>query len=83
MQHNKLIQITDKDLTVFLVASGHEIKKVQKDPERNRSLVFFEITNDLKDAILAFTNKSKVINIGDYQAAERRVKTLLSMQKIS
>ncbi|MDF2545770.1 MAG: hypothetical protein K0R93_668 [Anaerosolibacter sp.] len=83
MQHNKLIQITDKDLMVFLVASGHEIKKVQKDPERNRSLVFFEVTSQLNDSILAFTNKSKIINIGDYQAAERRVKTLLSMQKIS
>ncbi|WP_207727119.1 DUF5659 domain-containing protein [Anaerosolibacter carboniphilus] len=77
------MQITDKDLMVFFVASSHEIKKVQKDPERNRSLVFFEDTVDLSNSILAFTNKSKAINIGDYQAVERRVKTLLSMQKIS
>lgn len=73
--------ITDKDLIVFLVAKGIEIKRVKKDPGMNRSFVYFEKTKDLENAVLAYTNKSEQINVGDYIAAERRVKTLLNLQK--
>jgi hypothetical protein len=78
-----LKRITDKDLMVFLVAKGMEIKKVNKDQGKNRSLVYFEKTKDLENAVLSFTNKSEEINVGDYIAAERRVKTLLNLQKLS
>lgn len=75
--------ITDKDLIVFLVAKGFKIKRVRKDRRGNRSLLYFEKSRHLEKAILAFVNKTEMININEYQAAERRVKTLLSMQKIN
>ncbi|WP_425447714.1 DUF5659 domain-containing protein [Dethiothermospora halolimnae] len=73
--------ITDKDLIVFLVAKGFKIKRVRKDRRGNRSLLYFEKSRQLEKAILDFVNKTEMININEYQAAERRVKTLLSMQK--
>lgn len=82
MKNTKLREITDKDLIVFLVAKGLKIIKIKKDPERNRSLVYFEDRGELENAVLAYTNKSEEINYGDYIAAERRVKTLLTMQKL-
>jgi hypothetical protein len=75
--------ITDKDLMVFLVAKGLEIKKVKKDEGKNRSFVYFENTKDFEEAVLSFTNRKEQINVGDYIAAERRVKTLLNLQKLS
>lgn len=73
--------ITDKDLITFLVAKGFEIQKINKDKGRNRSLIYFEKTKALEKAILSYVNKTETINICDYQAAERRVKTLLCLQK--
>lgn len=73
--------ITDKDLMVFLVAKGFEIKDIKKEKGRNRSLVYFTKNEQLKKAILTFVNKTETINIAEYQAAERRVKTLLCLQK--
>lgn len=78
---NSLKQITDKDLIVFLVACGLEIKQIIKDKRFNRSIVYFENSNNLEEHILKYTNKSVDINICDYISAERRVKTLLCMQK--
>ncbi|KAB3535624.1 hypothetical protein F8154_05695 [Alkaliphilus pronyensis] len=75
--------ITDKDTIVFLVAKGFKIINVQKDPERNRSLIYFADTKELRNAVLAYTNKSVNINIADYVAAEKRVRILLNMQKTS
>ncbi len=82
MKKEKFKEITDKDLMVFLVAKGLKIVKIKKDPERNRSLVYFNDTAELENAVLAYTNKEE-INYGDYIAAEKRVKTLLSMQKMN
>lgn len=74
-------QIKDKDLIVFLVAKGFEIQDIKKDKPRNRSLVYFKQNHELDKAILSFVNKTEIININEYQAAERRVTTLLCMQK--
>lgn len=81
MTTTNLKLITDKDLIVFLVAKGFNIEKIKKDKNRNRSLIYFKATNELETAILSFVNKTETINICEYQAAERRVKTLLCLQK--
>ena len=73
--------ITDKDLIVFLVAKGFEIKNIEKEKNRNGSLVYFKKTRELEKTILKFVNKTETINIGEYQTADKRVKTLLCMQK--
>lgn len=78
---NNLKLITDKDLIVFLVAKGFNIEKIIKDKKRNRSLVYFKESNNLEAAVLSFVNKTETINICEYQAVERRVKTLLCLQK--
>ncbi|KZL93814.1 DUF5659 domain-containing protein [Clostridium magnum] len=78
---NNLKQITDKNLIVFLVACGLEIKQIIKDKRFNRSIVCFENDSKLDEYILKYTNKSVNINICEYISAERRVKTLLCMQK--
>lgn len=83
MKKDNFREITDKDLIVFLVAKGIQIQQIKRDPGRNRSLVYFHNTAELENAVLAYTNKSEEINYGDYIAAERRVKTLLSMQKMN
>lgn len=75
----KMKAITDKDVIVYLVAAGKEIVDIKKDG--NRSIVYFENNRDLEEAILRYINKNGEINIGDYIAAERRVKTMLCMQK--
>ncbi|MDT8718204.1 hypothetical protein IAI10_16175 [Clostridium sp. 19966] len=77
----ELRPISDKDLLVFLVAKGLEIKDIKKEKDKNRSLVYFEDTDKLNQAMLQFANKSEQVNISDVLAAERRVKTLLCMQK--
>lgn len=79
--HKNLREITDKDLIVFLVACNFQIQKIEKDKKYNRSLVYFEDSEKLEEYILRFTNKSIDINICDYMAAEKRVKTLLCIQK--
>lgn len=81
MANSSLKQITDKDLIIFLVAYGLEVKDIKKDSSRNRSWVYFEDTSELKDAILKYTNRSVEINLSDYIAAEKRVTTLLHTQK--
>lgn len=81
MNNKKYKEITDKDLIVFLVVCGVEIKHIEKDKRFNRSNIYFEDTQELKDYILKYTNKSVDINICDYMSAERRVKTLLCLQK--
>ena len=73
--------ITDKDLITFLVSKDFEIKNIKKDKNRNRSLVYFEKSKSLDEAILQFVNRTEEINIADYQASERRVKTLLCLKK--
>jgi len=83
MKKNDLKELTDKDLIVFLVAKELKIQKIKKDPERNRSLVYFENTAELENAVLAYINKTEEINYGDYIAAEKRVKTLLNLQKLN
>lgn len=81
MHKRGLKQITDKDLIVFLVACGIDIKQIEKDKKFNRSIIYFEDNENLNDYILKYTNKSVSINLCDYISAERRVKTLLCMQK--
>lgn len=83
MDFANLKPITDKDLIVFLVAINHEIKAIRSDLIHSRSLVYFDKTEAIDKAILDFTNKSAVINISDYIAADRRVTTLLCLQKTS
>lgn len=75
-----LKQITDIDLIIFLVIKGFEIKQTQKDG--NRSIVYFEDSNNLDSAVLKFANRTENINIADYQAAQKRVKTLLYTKNI-
>lgn len=67
--------ITDKDLMVYLVAKGFVVKDVKKD--KNRSIVFFENTRELKGELVKFINKENSVNIADFLAAERRIKTIL------
>jgi len=76
--------ITDKDLIVSLVAQGFPIIHIHKDPKNpNRCIAYFKNTKELDDAILSFTNKTTTINIGEYFAADKRVRTLLYHQKTS
>lgn len=76
-----LKEITDKDLIVFLVANGIKIEDIKADKKANRSLVYFEDTKELQDSIIKFANRSGEINIADYIATERRIKTLFCVQK--
>lgn len=73
--------ITDKDLIVYLAAKGLEIKDIQKDPKGNRSLVYFNDDDSLRQSTINYANKSDSVNIAEIIAAERRVKTLLCLQK--
>ncbi|MCT4507843.1 MAG: DUF5659 domain-containing protein [Tepidibacter sp.] len=75
----KLKEITDIDLIVFLVTKGHLINKSKK--EGNKSIIYFEDNKELQKNILKFVNRNENINISDYQAAHRRVKTLLYANK--
>lgn len=81
MNKKHLKEITDKDLIVFLVACGLDIKQIEKDKKFNRSIVYFEDNEKLKEYVLKYTSRGVNINICDYMAAERRVKTLLCLQK--
>lgn len=73
--------VTDKDLMVYLVSIGHEIKRIKK--EGNHSIAYFENTLELSNSLIRFANKADTVNVADYTATERRIKTLLCMQKIS
>ena len=77
----KIKEITDIDLIVYLVLLGHRIIEIKKD--RNKSIIYFENNERLNSAILKFANKDDEVNIADYQAAHRRVKTLLYANKNS
>lgn len=77
----KLKPVTDKDLIVYLTAIGQEIKNVQKDKGGNKSIIFFEDNDNLKDAVIRYANRTDSINLCDFIAAERRIKTLLCVQK--
>gem|GEM_PF-2349822 len=82
MDKDKLIEVTDKDLIVYLVANGYEIKHIIRDYMRPaRSKVYFDKTNSLSESITRFTNKNTSINFSDFIAAERRVNTLLQTLK--
>ncbi|NEZ46489.1 hypothetical protein FDF74_04570 [Clostridium niameyense] len=76
-----LVIVTDKDLAIFLVMCGLDIIDIRKDKGHNRSLIFFHDNEELKKATLEYANKSKVVNVADYLAAEKRIKTLLYLQK--
>lgn len=73
----KLSSVTDKDLIVFLVASGLEIVNAEKEKNKNHSVVFFEDNDNFRKAKLEYVNRNKVINVADYLAAEKRVRALL------
>lgn len=74
-----LTDFTDLHLIVFLVARNHPIKDIKLDG--NRSIIYFQETQNLRDDVLKFTNGTGDINITDYQASEQRVKTLLYQNK--
>lgn len=57
MHKDSLRQITDKDLIVFLVACGIDIKQIEKDKKFNRSIIYFEDNENLNDYILKYTKK--------------------------
>jgi len=76
-----LKEITDKDLIVYLAAIGVPIKEIKKDQHKNRSLIYFEDNNELKKSIIDYVNKTVNVNIVDFLSAERRIKTLLCLQK--
>ncbi|KRU29362.1 hypothetical protein VT91_09760 [Clostridium sporogenes] len=78
MEEN-LIKITDKDLIVFLINYGLEIQDIKKSG--NKSLVFFRNTEKLKKATLEYANRTFKVNVADYIAAEKRIRTLLYLQK--
>lgn len=71
--------LTDLDLIIFLVAKKHTV--VNTKLEGNRSLVYFNKTKELEKDILTFVNGTDKINITEYQAAEKRVKTILYANK--
>ncbi len=78
----KLKVITDKELMIFLVAKGFDIEKIEKEKGRDRSLVYFEKSKGFEAAILAYVNKSDP-EFTKYMEAEKRIKTLLCLQKNS
>ena len=73
--------ITDKDLIVYLTAKGLEIKGIEREGGRNRSIVYFEDSNELRSSLINYVNKTDKVNIAEFISAERRIKTLLCMQK--
>lgn len=81
MELLKLKSITDKDLIVFLTATGQEIKNIHRDKNGKKSIVYFEDNEELNDAIIRYANKKDLVNLCDFIAAEKRIKTLLYVQK--
>lgn len=74
-----LIQVTDLNLITFLVAKNHQIKDSKIDG--NKSIIYFEDSKGLQDDIVKFVNGIETINITEYQAAEKRVKTFIYQNK--
>ena len=74
--------LTDKDLIVFLVSQGFDIKDIESNSSKTKCTIYFENSLALEKSILDFVNKSTTINIADFLAAEKRVKTLLCLKKI-
>ncbi|MTI67833.1 MAG: hypothetical protein FH753_14705 [Firmicutes bacterium] len=75
------IEITDKDVIVYLVATGFQIKKAYKDPKRNRSIVVFKNSKELNEAIINYANKKGKVNVANFIEAEKRVKNLFYLNK--
>jgi len=77
----KTREITDKDLIVYLVANGVDILAIKKEQGKERSIIYFEDDDKLQQLIINFANKKDQINIAEFIATERRIKTLLCLQK--
>nr|WP_225908293.1 DUF5659 domain-containing protein [Clostridium botulinum] len=73
------MKVTDKDLIIFLINYGLKIEDIKKSG--NKSLVFFKDTEELKKATLEYANRTFKVNVADYIAAEKRIRTLLYLQK--
>ncbi len=78
---NKNIGITDKQLIIFLVSRQFKIQGVKKDPNGTKSILYFENTKELNQAILDYANRVGNVNVADYLAVEKRVNNLLYFNK--
>lgn len=74
----KLKAVTDKNLAVYLVAKKFEIFKIEKNPDSNRCLFYFESTESFNRALLEYTTQNI---FADYISAEKRITTLINMVK--
>ncbi|WP_202707724.1 DUF5659 domain-containing protein [Sporosalibacterium faouarense] len=79
--NKKTVQITDKQLIIFLVCKQFKVVKVERDPGGNRSIIDFENSEKLNQALLDYTNKESSVNIADYLSAEKRVNNILYFNK--
>lgn len=79
---NELVPVTDKELIVFLVASGLELKDNKYDKMAKRSTLFFKNDEAFNSAVINYANGTGNVNIADYIAVEKRVKTLLCVPKV-
>lgn len=77
----KTVGITDKQLIIFLVCKQFEIKGMTKDPKGTKSIIYFENTKELEQAILDYANKVGNVNISDFLAVEKRVNNILYFNK--
>lgn len=75
------VGITDKQLIIFLVCKQFQIKGVKRDPNGTKSILYFENTKELEQAILDYANKVGNVNISDFLAVEKRVNNLLYFNK--
>lgn len=75
------VGITDKQLIIFLVCKQFKITGVKKDPGGRKSIVYFESSKELEQAVLNYANKEGSVNISDYLAVEKRVNNLLYFNK--
>lgn len=75
------IGITDKQLIIFLLLRQLKVLRVERDPSGTKSILYFENTKELNQAILDYTNRVGNVNIADYLAVEKRVNNLLYFNK--
>ena len=75
----KVLKTTDLNLIIFLASQGHSI--IDSKLDSNKSIVMFKNSTKLQSDILKFVNGEEEINITDYQAVEKRVKTLIYQNK--
>lgn len=78
---DKTIGVTDKQLILFLVSRQFKILGVKKDPKGTKSILYFENTKELNQAILDYANRVGNVNVADYLAVEKRVNNLLYFNK--